>query len=305
MSHVSPASWLVVLALSGGATAAAQRPLVEAGRSGVSSAERQSVPTARAGATVGATEGAPWMFPSPRSGTRVVSNAWWIPVTSAIVPGAGQLMLRQDRALAYVVLEAFVAALYVRDRQEAQRQREAYRDLARTVARSLFAVDGVLLEGDFEYYERMEKYVESGVYDLMPGGPVDPESDETTFNGSVWRLARETFWSDPRVAPPVQSVPYQRALAFYTRRAVRPAFRWSWRNAQLEHDLYVRTIDASNQAFRRTIADLGALLANHTLSAVDAYVTLRLRWRGIGEGAGERDVPFVEGSIPWAPFGRR
>ena len=237
-------------------------------------------------------------------GTRVLRDAWWVPMTSAIVPGAGQLLLRQDRALAYMALEAFVAAVYLRDKQEAQRQRAAYRELARTVARALFGATG-LPDGDFEYYERMEKFVESGVYDLVPGGAVDPESDETTFNGSVWRLARETFWSDPRVAPDQASSAYLRALDFYDRRAVRPNFRWSWRNAQLEQDLYVRTIDASNQAFRRTIADLGALLANHALSTVDAYVTLRLRWRGSSGPVGEGRTPFIEASLPWPPIGRR
>ncbi len=238
------------------------------------------------------------------AGTRVMRDAWWVPMTSAIVPGAGQLLLRQDRALAYMALEAFIAAVYVRDRHEAQRQRASYRELARTVARALFDING-LPDGEFEYYERMQKYVESGVYDLVPGGTVEPEVDEVTFNGSVWRLARETFWSDPKVAPDITSSAYLRALAFYNRRAVRPEFRWSWRNAQLEQDLYVRTIDASNQAFRRTIADLGALLANHALSTVDAYVTLRLRWRGANQAPGDSRTPFIEATLPWPSFSHR
>lgn len=278
----------------------AQQPRADLARSGVSAAIRE-----RAVDTVRTSPFLPDVFSSEHAGMAVARDRWWIPVTSAVVPGAGQFLLKQDRALAYVVLEAFMAAAYVRDRQEAQRQRGAYRGLARTVARSLFAVGGVLPEGDFEYYERMEKYVESGVYDLTPGGTVEPESDETTFNGSVWRLARETFWADPDVVPAELSVAYQRALDFYTSRAVRPAFRWSWRNAQLEQDLFVRTIDASNQAFRRSIADLGALLANHTLSTVDAYVTLRLRWRGGGGATRNAQAAFLEGSIPWAPLGRR
>jgi hypothetical protein len=223
-----------------------------------------------------------------------------------MLPGSGQLILRQDRAIAYLAMEAFVGVQFARDRAEARRQRDAYRTLARTVARALFD-EGGLPEGNFEYYERMEKYTESGVYDLVPGGGVEPESDETTFNGAVWRLARETFWEDPVVTPAETSLEYRRALGFYLRRAVPPEFRWTWRNAQLEQDLFVRTIDASNRAFRRTIGDLGVLLANHVLSTVDGYITVRLRWRANAPASPQQEpeAAFVEASIPWSPAGRR
>jgi hypothetical protein len=239
--------------------------------------------------------------PAP-AGTYAVRDAWWYPLASAVAPGLGQLLLRQDRAVAYVAMEAFVVAQYFRDREDARRQRDSYKALARRVARALFAAGG-LPDGDFDYYERMEKFVESGAFDVVPGGPLEPEDDETTFNGSVWRLARETYWLDPTVPPSPQSQEYRRALAFYAERAVKPEFRWSWLNAQLEHDLFIRTIDASNRAFRRSIADLGALLANHALSTVDAYITVRLRWRASEPVDGPR-TGLLEVTVPWAPFGR-
>lgn len=273
------------------AVVAAQPPLRALQRSGAGRASTNVIDSARVSTS-------PSLMKVRGDGTTAVSDPWWIPVTSAIVPGAGQLLLRQDRALAYMVVEAFIVGRYVRNRQEADRQRASYRELARTAARSLFAT-GPLPDGDFDYYELMEKYVESGVYDLVPGGDVDPEDDATTFNGSVWRLARETFWTDANQPPAPTSSAYLRALDFYMRRAIRPDFRWSWRNARLEQDVYVRTIDASNQAFRNSIADLGALLANHALSTVDAYVTLRLRWR-----PNAREEARLEAGIPWPVVGR-
>jgi hypothetical protein len=207
-----------------------------------------------------------------------VRAPWWAPVVSAVVPGAGQAALRQDRWIAFAAVEAFSWLRYVSDRQEAARGRRRYQRIADQVARALYT-PGDPATGSFEYYETMEKWVESGVYDAMPGGALDPEGDTTTFNGWTWRLARQTYWPDPDEAPLPESMAYRNALAFYERRAIRPEFRWSWRDAQLQQDLYRRAIFSSNAAYRRATQDLAAVLANHVLSTVDAYVTVRLRRR--------------------------
>ena len=34
--------------------------------------------------------------------------------------------------------------------------------------------------------------IESGVFDAVPGGDLDPEPDEATANGATWLLARQT-----------------------------------------------------------------------------------------------------------------
>ncbi len=213
------------------------------------------------------------------------------------MPGAGQIALRQTRFVPYVVLEIFAWVQYQAALEEGRDGRREYREIARAVARASFSDDPPV--GDFEYYERMEQFVESGVFDVVPGGELEPEVDTTTFNGATWLLARRTFWEDPGTPPPRNSEAFRRAQEFYTRRAIVPAFRWSWRNAQLEQDLFRRSIRRSNNAFRRSADYLGIIIANHALSAVDAFVTLRLR-RATESGRGYG----LTVRVPWAPLGR-
>jgi hypothetical protein len=126
----------------------------------------------------------------------------------------------------------------------------------------------------------MEKYLESGAFDAIPGGDLDPEPDTTTANGAIWLLARQTYWTDPDAAPPRGSNEYTFAENFYKERAVAPAYRWSWLDAQLEYVEFRRTIRRSNNAYRTSLQDLGLVIANHALSTVDAFITVRLRRQG-------------------------
>jgi hypothetical protein len=222
--------------------------------------------------------------------------AWWTPLASAIVPGSGQLVMRQRRGVPYLAAEAFLLVQYLSVRDDAKDFRREYQRLAQ-VARSFFTNDFPV--GDFEYYERMEQFVESGAYNLDPNGGFQPETDTSTFNGFTWRLARRTFWENPDAPPPTDSDAYIRAVGFYEERAVGDAFRWSWQNAQLEQDLFRQTIGRSNSAFRRTSQYLGVLIANHALSAIDAFVMVRVT-REPGPSGEYR----IEGSLPWAPLGR-
>ena len=225
---------------------------------------------------------------------------WWAPIASAIVPGTGQIVLEQDRAIAYLAFEGYAWLRYAADWREARRQREAYRDLARAVARAWFP--GPKPIGDFEYYERMESFVESGDYDDDPGAfGLQPERDTLSFNGALWLKARRLFWEHPDSVPDQSTGPWNSAIAFYESHAVEPEFRWSWRAAQLEHDLFRRTIERSNDAFRRSVAVLGIIIANHMLSTVDAYVAIRLRGGDSSAGGEELEM---SASLPWAPFGR-
>jgi hypothetical protein len=194
---------------------------------------------------------------------------------SALVPGAGQALLGSRRAIAYAVAEGIGWIVYTRQTRDGDRQRALYRSLSRTVARAQFVPDGPT--GDWDYYERMEKFVASGAYDAVAGGDVDPELDPTTYNGSIWLLARQTYWRDPNTAPGTQSPEYQSALQFYERRAVPAALQWSWAGAAEGFQRYRRSIAASNNSFRQAEQTAGLVIANHILSAVDAYVSLRLR----------------------------
>ena len=220
----------------------------------------------------------------------------WAVLASAIVPGAGQALLKQDRVVAYLAIEAYSWARYAADVHEGRQARASYRNLASEVARQPFSTSRPV--GDFDYYERMEKFVESGAYDAVAGGDLDPEPDTTTANGAIWLLARQTYWTNPSEAPPRSSPEYGFAEAFYRERAVGPEYRWSWTNARLEYAEFRRTIRRSNNAYRNSLEDLGLVIANHALSTVDAFITVRLR-RHV-DAAGSRFE--LSGSLP---FGAR
>ncbi len=175
------------------------------------------------------------------------AQLWIRPLASLAAPGAGQLLAHEDRGAVYLIAE-----LYLLTRSPAQRD---------TI---------------FEYYETMERFVASGQFDRDPGPGLSPETDPSTYNGSVWLLARRTFWSDPDVPPPPTSPEYRRAEDFYIARAVGPDFQWSWRDAPLARHEFGATIRNSDDAFRRAQNQLGLLLANHLVSAVDALISSRL-----------------------------
>jgi hypothetical protein len=221
---------------------------------------------------------------------------WWAPVASLAVPGAGQFALKQQRSVAYVVAEGFFVLQYLNARRDGNRERDAYRALAADVARRPFA--GPRPVGNWDYYENLEKFLESGAFDRVPGGAVDPETDPSTFNGARWLLARETFWRDPEAPPPIASPEYQRALAFYQQSAVRDEFRWSWRDQQLAQNVYIETIRSANRSYQRAVNMLGIVAVNHLASLVDSYVTVRIRRFG-GVGVGGLQVDRVDtGYLP-------
>ena len=48
-----------------------------------------------------------------RAGTRARGDSsWWVPLASALLPGTGQALLRQDRFVAYLAAEAFALFSY-------------------------------------------------------------------------------------------------------------------------------------------------------------------------------------------------
>jgi hypothetical protein len=227
-------------------------------------------------------------------------SSWWVPLASAVVPGTGQALLGQNRFIAYLAVEGFAFLGYLDQHNEQLRERDRFESLALSIARSSFTGSGSQPVGPWAYYELLEHWKSSGVFDLVPGGTFTPEGDITTYNGAAWLLARQTYWNDPNVQPDPNSSEYRKALAFYIARAVQPQFRWSWQNAQLEQDVYIQSIEHANQAARDARTQLGILLANHLLSMVDAYVTLRVHG---GLGAPGSPTSFTA-TIPWAPFGR-
>jgi hypothetical protein len=235
---------------------------------------------------------------------------WWAALASAIVPGSGQAVLRQPYGIAYTALDVYMLLEYRQAKRFLAQQREEYLRNARDVARRVSV--GARPDGSWDYYEQLEKLCipvplaircpSSGVYDVMPGGDLDPETDINTFNGQTWARARDLFWDDSGVAPPRNSPAYNNAIAYYTSRAVRPEFYWSWVDQQQAQDEYRRTIASANAAKRDATRDLSIIAANHVLSMVDAFVTVRIRRYG-GSGRGGARRSGFEASIPWSPFG--
>lgn len=228
--------------------------------------------------------------------SRSMASPWSV-AASAILPGTGQAMLQVNRALPYLALEAFAWTAYVRHSQRYQRRRDDYRSLAARVARARFS--SIAPHGTFEYYERMTQFAESGRYDLVAGGGIDPETDSTTYNGAVWLLARRTFWSNSAVTPDTTSNEWLRAVAFYQSRAYDQLYRWSWTQSPVEYAAFFDFIRQSNDANRRAMMDLGIVIANHVLSMVDAYITVRLRQDG------SRDQFVLEAQLPFKRLSSR
>ena len=202
------------------------------------------------------------------------SRPWLPPLASLVVPGAGQLLLGQDRGMVYLAVEAFTLGAYVRQSALARQEGNLFRDLAFEVARRDFGP--AVRDTAFEYFETMAHYPESGAYDLDPGPALVPETDPATYNGAQWLLARRTFWPDPDVPPDPASPEHIRAIQFYQARAVGPSFRWSWRDAPLEQATFRQAIERSDDAYRGARNYLGVLLANHAVSFADALVSSRL-----------------------------
>ncbi|MBI4502994.1 MAG: hypothetical protein HY700_17780 [Gemmatimonadetes bacterium] len=203
---------------------------------------------------------------------------WVSPVASAVLPGMGQLVRGDHRGAIYFIAEAFLVQRFVSLQSEARREKNRYHDIALKVARAPFGPE--IRDTVFEYFEQMGKFVESGPFDTDPGPQLVPPIDESTYNGSIWALARRTYIGNSSV-PADTALSYQAALAFYRSRAIGPGFRWSWRNAGIEQDLFRQTIQRGDETFRRATQQLGLLLANHFLSAVDAFVSQRLSRRGL------------------------
>jgi len=217
-------------------------------------------------ATSGAAQRADTTPPHPRVLLR--------PLASLLLPGAGQLLARQDRGAVYLAAEVYLVSRFLQLDHDAGRGAQQFQSLAYDVARRAFSP--TRRDTVFEYYEQMERFIESGRYDTDPGSAFIPEGDASTYNGSIWLLARRTFWEDPETPPDPMSLRYLNAVQFYQARAVGPAFLWSWRDHSLEHQVFRETIRRSDDGFRRAQNQLGLLLANHLVSVVDALISTRL-----------------------------
>lgn len=211
---------------------------------------------------------------------------------SAVLPGAGQYVLDQDRSWAYLAVEAVGLAFYVDRRADGGRLRERYRDFAWMEAR---LQSGARMDGDFEYYERLGKWRSSGRFDADPATPgVQPEPDAATFNGATWVLASRLFLPEDTSIP--ESDPrYQRALEYYGDRAYGPEFLWDWTGKEAQQREFGSLIRRSDDRFRQATNILGLVLVNHVVSMVDAFVSARAPGTSVQAGL----TPTAVGELLW------
>ncbi len=274
MRSVGPVAAVTALVV-GGALAGAQQS--DGVRAGVTNANRFAYDTS---IVFGAGVGAP--LPAGTHGISDLRVRRLAPIMSAIVPGSGQFALGNDRFVVYTAVEVIGWWRYSKSTHEQAQQEAAFKTIARTVARSHFSSSPP--DGDWTYYESMRDYLESGAYSLSNTATVVPETDVTTYNGHLWQQLLAT---NPTTAA---------ALAAYEQQAIKPSFQWSWRNAQLQYDQFIRTTDKRNDAYAARVQDLIFIAANHVLSTVDAFATFRLQVRpppGGGRGAS------LEASVHW------
>lgn len=191
---------------------------------------------------------------------------------SLLLPGWGQHVQGQRRGLAYAAAEVVLWALWRDRRARGNDFRDAYRDLAWDAARNASASR---TDGDWNYYETLSNWQRSGAWDRDPATPgVQPEDDPGTFNGSIWRLAQGLHFGGAEPGP--GDPRYEAALAYYGRRAYGEAFLWDWTGKEQERAEFKDLIDGSDQRYRQATSALGAVLANHLLSAADAYLSAQV-----------------------------
>lgn len=192
---------------------------------------------------------------------------------SALVPGAGQALERRwITAAIFAAVEVGAWWVVLDQRSEGHSLRTAYRDLAWDVAR---ARPDPRVDGSFEYYERMIHWTRSGAFDSGAEPGLQPERAADAFNGRQWRLAAEIFLGGDIDAPPT-AAGYASALDYYRSRAYDETFEWDWTGRAPDQQRFADLIDRSDGALRRSSVAVGAVIANHVLSAAEAYINQRL-----------------------------
>lgn len=192
------------------------------------------------------------------------------PLRSLALPGWGQLKLGQQRGWAYLALEAAGWAFFVNRHRRGLSLRNDYRDLAWTAGR---LQTGPRVDGDFAYYERLSHWTRSGSFDSDAAlAGIQPEEDPMAFNGSIWARARSIYAVPGSGADPDHPA-YRQALAYYVARAYGPDLLWDWTSNPEDQAAFTGLIAASDDRFRQATTALGVIIANHLVSAIDAYVS--------------------------------
>lgn len=231
---------------------------------------------------VGPTVGRPSLSVAPDTGRSSFRRTLTTPAgsfaASLVLPGAGQAALGLRRWIVYGLLEAGLWGLHLDARADVRSLSARYRELAWEEARGAGPLPR--RDGDWDYYEHMSQYLASGAYDADPETVgLQPEPDEATYNGSIWGLAVALYL--PSGIPDPDTPEFDRALAYYREHAVGPAYLWSWAGKEEELARFRGLIRETDDEARLRSTALGLLLANHVVSAIDAFLVARGRSDGI------------------------
>lgn len=233
-------------------------------RTGSNLALAVAMGTLIAPATLAAQESVP---PTPEARQAAVNG-----LLSLALPGSGQFREGHARGWAYLALEAVAWTVWAERRHRAGTFRMRYRDLAWEAGRIR---SGPRVDGDFPYYETLTSWTRSGAYDADPSSAgLQPESDADTYNGSIWSLARGLFLPSGESEPGTPE--WDRALEYYRSRAYGEAFLWDWSGNPGDQARFADFIEESDDRFRQATLVLGAVLANHLVSAADAWLSTSL-----------------------------
>ncbi|MFP3949335.1 MAG: hypothetical protein ACLFWG_11470, partial [Longimicrobiales bacterium] len=194
-------------------------------------------------------------------------------LASLAAPGSAQWMHGQHRTWLYMGMELVGWLGFLHARHRGADFRDAYRDVAWSYAR----VDAVGedFDGGFDFYETLGQWTASGAWDADPETDgVQPETDPSTYNGNIWSLASDLYLSGEGAASDPEAL--QMALLYYRERAYRPEQAWNWSGNSSQLERYRDLIERSDDSFRRATVILGAVVANHLLSAVDGFLSSRV-----------------------------
>ena len=95
------------------------------------------------------------------------------------------------------------------------------------------------------------------------------------YNGLIWSRALGIYSVDPAAGPGDPS--YDGAIWYYEERAYGPGFLWDWTGSPGGRETYAGIIESSDERFRQARNALGFVIANHLVSAVEAFVSARAR----------------------------
>jgi len=189
---------------------------------------------------------------------------------SLALPGLGQHQQRRSTKWIFAGLEVAAWAMYVERRSAGAALRNDYRDFAWQEGR-LHA--GTRLDGNFDYYETLSKWNRSGAFDRDAGqSGLQPEEAPETFNGTIWLRAQGIFLGG---GGQLGDSGFAQALAYYEERAYQTGFLWDWSGSTAGRERLAELISDSDSRFRQATTVVGVVIANHLVSAVDAFLASR------------------------------